>query len=40
MKYRKSSKGNEIWKSTIKSDNPFTREDTKEKNRKTNSSCL
>ena len=36
MKCRKSQKGNEIWKSTIKSDNPFTREDVKEKIRKTN----
>lgn len=36
MKCRKSPKGNEIWKSTIKSDNPFTREEIKEKIRKTN----
>lgn len=36
MACRKSEKGNEIWKSKIKSTNPFSREDIKEKIRKTN----
>lgn len=36
MDCRKTEKGNEIWKSKITSDNPFTREDVKEKIRQTN----
>jgi hypothetical protein len=36
MACRKTEKGNEIWKSKITTENPFSREDVKEKIRKTN----